>query len=210
MQPQQLVSGVGQASGEAPINASSDQPDGGIAHLLPLGLHVQRNRFVLQQPVARLDSEGGGIERAARDKLPCRADGVDAGQKAADPLEHFGVVEFGRAATVARAHAEGEAAERMQRGPFQNQRTDGRDFGIHQLSCECVFLKNLFLAPSPRTIKLRHHRGMAVVRVLQVNLVHAVFVRAQPQQAAVAMQADTGQCIEHHVRCQRAVGMGDR
>src|SRR6218665_1443207 len=75
------------AASTSATSAVSYQFDGFVALLAPTGLHVQRG------PV---------------DKRLCGAHGVDARQKAANPLQHFGVVQLGLAAAAPGADREGK------------------------------------------------------------------------------------------------------
>ena len=137
-----------------------------------------------------------------------RAHHVDARQEAADPFQHFDVVELRRAAAAARTDAELEPGVPVQCRAAQDQRADGRHFGRHQFGRERVLLEDLRLAPAAGPVELGDDGGVTLPRRLQVRLVDAVLIGAQGQQPAVAVQADGGQRVEHDVGRERVEGMG--
>src|SRR6218665_2875330 len=74
------------AASTSATSAVSYQFDGFVALLAPTGLHVQRDDLLLQQPVARCNAKVLQIQPGPVDKRLCGAHGVDARQKAANPL----------------------------------------------------------------------------------------------------------------------------
>jgi voltage-gated potassium channel len=130
---------------------------------------------------------------------------VQPGQQAADPFEHLGVVELGGG----RRRGETEKAKPAWwcRLSLQPQRAHGGHLGGHQLGGKRVFLEDLRLAPAARAVELGHHAGMALHRFFEWHLVDPVLVRRQGGQAAVAVQADAGQRIQHGVGHQAGVGV---
>jgi hypothetical protein len=75
---------------------------------------------------------------------------VQAGQEAADPLQHVGVVQLGPAATAAGADAEPEVAVPVQAAALDEQRRHHRHLGGGQLGGKGVFFQDLVLAPAGR------------------------------------------------------------
>ena len=98
----------------------------------PGRLHIERNTLVCKQPVTRLGAETVQVQRRTARERPGRADAVDARKEAAYPLQHLGVVEFGRPPPAARAHAKRKAAKVVQCGASEQQRPDDRHLGRHQ------------------------------------------------------------------------------
>ena len=88
------------------IYAGSYQIESFVALGLPGGLRVERNDLVHQQPVARCRAEGGQVQRGPVCKGLGGAHGVDAGQKAADPFQHFKVIQLGLAPAAPGADGE--------------------------------------------------------------------------------------------------------
>ena len=90
---------------------------------------------------------------------------VDAGQKAADPFQDFTVVQFGWAATAARADAETKVAEVVQSVwpcgelALQRQWADHRNFRGHQLGGKRMLFQNLGIAPAPGSVELGDNLG---------------------------------------------------
>ena len=173
-------------------------------------LHVQRDA-----------SDAPAASRAAPGRKSCRSsagrvangralpDRVDARQKAADPFQHLGVVEFGCAAAAARAHAEREAAVLVQRAAAAaTSGADGRDLGRHAARPRRRALPGSAPRSSGRGGRTwpPRHRSPST-GILQVDLVDAVLVGAQRQQAAVAVQADDGQRVQHDVGRERFIGV---
>ena len=150
---------------------------------------------MVQQPVAGLGAEGLQVQRRPVDKRLGCTHGVDTRQKAANPFQHLKVVQLRRAPAPAGADRKRKTTVVVQGAAVQFQRTHGRHFGGHQLGGKAVFFQDLGVAPAARPVELGHHHAA----VLQPHLVDPVFVGAQGQQAAVAKQADAGECIQHSV-----------
>ena len=142
------------------------------------------------------------------------AHGVQAAQKAAELAQRRGVVELGLAAGAACGHGEAVALPGRQGGRLavqlqacrvgvsrQDQGRHHGDFGFGQLEREAVLFNDLRITPARGPVELGHHRAA----VFEEDLEHAVFVRVQLQDTAVATQAHGVQGIEHVLRCQGVV-----
>ena len=165
------------ASSPLLASASSYQFKSLIARLLPGSAQLQRNHVLRQQPVARFLAELLQVQRRAHLKIPLCPHAVQAGDKAAQPLQHLKIVQLRQAPTAPGADAEGKTRVLVQRGPVQQQRRHHRHFGHSQLGGKSVLLQNVCRAPAPRAVELGHHARA----VFQRRLVHAVFVRRQGQ-----------------------------
>jgi ribonucleoside-diphosphate reductase alpha chain len=106
---------------------------------------------------------------------------MDAADEAAHPLQRLAPLEFRHAAAVPRVEGEAEAGVAVQRGARQGQRRHHRDFARRQVQGEVVFLLDRRVAPARRTVELGDQRR----RVLDADLIDAVLVAVQRQQAAV-------------------------
>jgi hypothetical protein len=143
--------------------------------------------------------------------------------EAAQPAQHFGIVEFGAVPRTARV--DGHAKQRIAFEPgaqrrrladatqvgnwcigllLQHQRRDHRNLLLLQLQREAVFVEDLRVAPACRAVELRHHRGA----VFQHHLEHAVLVGVELQHAAVAALSHALQRVEHALRRQAFVRVG--
>ncbi len=158
-------------------------------------LQILRQQARVEQPVARLVAEGIGIQRRAFAEGPRRADRVDAPEEAADPFQHFFVLELRRPAAAAREDGEAEAGEFVQGFFADHPRGDDGNFALGQLDGKGMVLEDLRVAPAIGAVELRHHVGV----VLQAHLVDAVLVAVEREQAPVAAQADALERIQHRV-----------
>ncbi len=102
---------------------------------------------------------------------------MQARQKAPDPLQHLGVVEFRDATAPVRADAKGKAGKMVQAVAAQQQWPNHRYFGLHQFARERVLFENLRLAPAARAVKLGHHHTDPGLGFFEVQLVDAVLIR---------------------------------
>ena len=134
-----------------------------------------------------------------------RADRVDAPDEAANPFERFRVAQFGRAPATAREDGELEAGELVQRAPVQRQRGHHRDLALDQFGHKSVILEDGSVAPAIRSIELDDDRAT----LLAADLIDPVFIAVERQQAAVAMQANRIEGIEHTTRIEGGKRMLD-
>ena len=128
---------------------------------------------------------------------------MNARQKAANPFQHFAIVQLGRAAPASGAHAKGKAAKMVQGGVTQDHRANRRNLRRHQLGGEVVLFLNLCIGPALGPVKL----GDDGASVFKLHLVDAVFVRRQGGQPPVAAQAHAVQGVQHQVGGQRFKGV---
>src|SRR5882762_11545731 len=116
---------------------------------------------------------------------------MNAADEAADPFERLLVAELGRATAAARVDRYAEIGEA--------QRMHGCDDGnlaLGELVREGVLLVDLGVAPAAGTVELGdHHRA-----VLEPDLVHAILVAVETEQAPIRTQARGGDPVEHPVR----------
>ena len=150
---------------------------------------------MFQQPLLGFQTKSIQIKCGSVHKWPACANGMNARQKATNPFQHFGVVELGRAATAARADAEGKSAKMVQGRTLQHQRANGGHFKRHQLGGETVFFQYLRIAPAIRAIELRDHLAV----VLKVYLIDAIFVRRERCQTPIAAQSHAVQRIQDQI-----------
>ena len=130
---------------------------GFVKRAAPARGHVQRQVVAGQQQVAAGVAEALDVQRRPLCKRYCRAHGVDARQKAANPFKHRQLIELGPAPAAARRHAEGKTGEVVQRLALQAQRANHRNLSAHQLSGKSVLFQNLRIAPAAGAVKLGHH-----------------------------------------------------
>ena len=144
------------------------------------------------------------IQRGAVGKGLGRAYGVDARQKAANPLQHFPVVQLRPAPAAPGADAEQKACVLMHGAALQHQRRNDGDFLGGQLLREGVFLLNLRTAPAAGAVELGHD----LVAIVLMGQIDAVLIGAERRQAPVRQQTRGAQRINHAVR--REIGIGVR
>jgi len=161
---------------------------------------------VLEQVSEGLAAEGLRVERRARAVGRNRPDRVDAADEAPDPLQRGGVAQLGRASAAAREDGEAETAELVQGPALDRHGRHHRHLALGQLGHEGVFLEDGVIAPAPRAVELGHHRRA----ILAADLVDPVLVAVQGQQAAVAIDADALQGVEHAVRVESGEGVRAR
>src|SRR5262245_40159512 len=170
---------------------------------LPRGQEITRDEIVLEQPVARLAAEAGGIERRPTRERPCRPDRVDATDETADPLQRVGIVELRHAPAAPRIDREAEAAGLVQRLPGEYERRDDRNLALGELERERVLLVDLSVGPARRAVELGDHDGP----VFEIDLVHAVFVAVQREEAPVAAHAGRLERVEHGIGREVRIGV---
>ena len=86
-----------------------------VDHAGPGGQQLGRNEIVFEQIGAGLAPKVSRSSAGRSHEGPGGADRVDAADEAADPFQHGGIVQFGRAPAAAGEHGEAEAAELVQR-----------------------------------------------------------------------------------------------
>ena len=129
---------------------------------------------------------------------------MNAGQETADPFQGSGVAQLRRPSAAAREHGKAVAGEVVQRAPVDAGGRHDRNLLLRQLFHEGVFLEDGGLAPAPWPVELDDHRRS----LFQADLVDAVLVAVERQQAAVAVQADALDGLQHRVRVEPCVRMG--
>ena len=129
---------------------------------------------------------------------------VDASDEAAQPFEDLAIVQFRRAPAAARVHREREAVGVEQGLAAQLEGRHHGHLGLEQLAREPVLLEDLRVAPAAGAIELGDHQPGTLVG-LDADLVHAVLVAVEREEAAVAAQAGGVDRIEDHVRGEARV-----
>ena len=133
---------------------------------------------------------------------------VQASQESTQPLEDLGVLQFGAATSMAGTDRDTMygtwcAYDGERRGialqfdvaasGCQRARGDDRHIGSGQFNCKGVFLEDLHIAPSPRSVELGHHHSA----VFQVHLEDAVLIGVQLKQPSISAQADCVERVQH-------------
>src|SRR3954466_14688484 len=135
---------------------------------------------MLEEPVARGKAERLVGEGFAVLEFLGGAARMDAPEKAADPLEHLGIVELGRAPAATRIDGYGKLRIRglQERRSAESERRDHRDLVLRKLAGELVLLADLGVAPAFRAVELGYERRV----VLHPHLVDTVFVAVEREQ----------------------------
>ena len=153
------------------------------------------------------ESSRNCVRRQLNDPYVARARGDGYRARAAYKLleldEQFHFLKRGQRVIDLGAAPGGWAQVAVQRGAVQFQRRHGRHLALRQLAREGVLFQDLPGAPAAGPVELGHHR----LPVFQVDLVDAVLVGAQGLQPAVAVQAERGQRVQHHIGRERFVRM---
>src|SRR5690606_4672774 len=147
---------------------------------------------MLEEPGARLGAERIQIQRFPEAEGLGRADKVDAADEAADPLEHFGLLEVRRAPAAARIDGKVELAAVEEGVVVEEKRGDDRDFATGELERESVLLEDLLARPAAGPVELDDDRRAFV----QIHLVDAVLVAVQREKPPVRTQAGVRARIE--------------
>src|SRR5437660_982894 len=159
-----------------------------LGHRLPCAEQIGGYEIGAQQKGARLMAERARRERFAHAERAHRAYGVDAADEAPDPREHARVLELRRAPAAARIEGDAKFLP-----PVGMRRGDHRDLALGELARERVLLVALGLRPAARPIELRHHHAS----LLEPDLVDAVLVAVEAEEAPVRAQAGRGDRVEH-------------
>jgi hypothetical protein len=131
------------------------------------------------------------------------ANDVDAGEEAAKPLQHLRAVELRRTAAAARVHGETESGVLVQRAAVVGQRSDHRDLALGERGDERVLLEDRGVAPAFRAVELGDDRGLVVAP----DLIDAVLVAPESEQATVAAHTHGLEGVENDVRRESGVRM---
>ena len=143
-------------------------------------------------------AEGLRRERLAQLEFLRRADGMDAADEAADPLEGLLVAKLRRAAAAARIDGDAEV-----RGAQRVHGRDDGDLAAGELVGEGVLFVDLRVDPASGAVELCDHDRV----VLEPDLVDAVLIAVQAEQPPVGTQTGRGHAVEHQVRRQARVGV---
>src|SRR5919198_5808652 len=117
-----------------------------------------------------------------------RAHGVDAADEAADPFERLVIAELRCAPAAPRVDRNAELLPAV-----GVRRRDDGDFALGELARERVLLVDLRLGPASRAIELRHDDAL----IFEPDLVDAVLVAVETEQAPVGAQAAGADAVEH-------------
>ncbi len=124
---------------------------------------------------------------------------VNAADKAPQLLAYRPILEFGGAAATVRVDGKTKTGEGRERADaLEGEWLDRGNLFPGKLAHEAVLLEDLRVGPAPRAIELGHARRS----VGEGNLVDAVFVAVEREQATVAFEPDAVECVEHDVRRQ--------
>ena len=162
------------------------------------------NELFLQQKIAALDGEASHREFRTVLKRPGDSHGVHAADEAPHHQQIVGIVQIRRPSCTALKHCKGEALIVIQRVPAieQQWRHDG-DLQIGQLLREGVLLQYLLPRPALWAIELGNHRRA----FFHANLIHAVLITIECQNAGIGADADTLHGFQHGFRRQELVGV---
>ena len=188
---QRLVAGA--------VIAMGDALQGLVHHAGPGWQQFRRNEIIVQKPGPRGGAEGGRRQGRPLAELCQGADGVDATDEPADPFAHGGVVQFRRAAAAAGKHGEFEILKAVQGAAVDAAGGHHGNFTLDQFGDKGVFLEDGGVAPAIGPVEFDDH-GTAL---FPPDLVHAVFVAVERQQAAVAMQSDAVEGVQHAIGAER-------
>ncbi len=169
----------------------------------PRGGKVGRNEVVREQEVARRDAECPDVERRTMAEIRAGANGVNASEKAAHPLQGFAPVELRGAAAASRVDREPEDGGGVQRVPGEDERRDDRNLARGELGDERVLLADRVVRPARGPVELRDNRS----GILDADQVDAILVAPERLQPAVAHDADAVQGVEDAVGRELRVGM---
>ena len=167
----------------------------------PRGQQIRGNEIVREQPVARGPAERFRVDGRPLREGGSRADRVNATQETAHPFERRAVLQLGRPAAAFGIDGEAESGERVQRPFVARERSHDRQLARRELGDERVLLVDLRVAPAAGPVELRNERWSVVAK----DLVDAVFVAAERQQASITPIADAIERVEDDVGRKRAV-----
>ena len=129
---------------------------------------------------------------------------MNPGDEAAQLFEQFEIVQIGRAATPAGIHGDAKVADLVKGGAVDDQRRDDRNLLFCKFRGETVFLEYRLIGPAVRAVELRDDS----VILVDADLVNAILVAVQGEQASVAVEAQVFQRFEKVLGLQ--LGIGER
>lgn len=167
---------------------------------------VGRDDVLFEQVLGRALTEGLDVEFRSMRKVLDLADAMDARHQPTDLLEETRVVEFRRASRTRRRDREPEWSAPVERLCLDRKRRNDRYVVFGERQRECVLFVDGVVAPAPRPVELGNDGSGAV----DPDLVHAVFVAVQRQQAAVTVKTERLERSQYVVgletaKCERCV-----
>src|SRR5688572_24927323 len=114
-----------------------------LGHCFPGLEQVRRHERALEQVGAGVVAEVSRRQSLTGNKGLRGANGMDAAEEAADPLQDLRISQLGRPAAAARVDRDAKSAERR-----RALRSDDRDLAFGELVRESVLLVDLRLAPA--------------------------------------------------------------
>ncbi|MNI65455.1 hypothetical protein D3C73_1209660 [compost metagenome] len=138
---------------------------------------------------------------------PGRADRMQAPEQLAQAIELVEVARLRCSAATAGEQGETETVVFVQGFTVVDQRRHDRHLAVGEFGGELVLFQNRFVAPALRPVELGDQR----LGVFDTDLIDAVLVAVERQDARVAEKADAFDGIEHEVWCEgfKRVGHAD-
>ena len=135
------------------------------------------------------------------------ADCMNAPEQLAEAIRLIEIARLRRTAAATRKQGETETGVFVQGLAVVDQRRHHRDFDVGQFEGELVFFEDGFVGPALRTVELGDQR----FGVFDADLIDAVFVAVERENARIAEETDAFDGIEHEIGCKgfKRVGHAD-
>jgi len=161
-------------------------------------MKLERYEIVVEQEVARIVSIALDLYRRSVREIPGLTDQVNAGNQAPELLEEVVVVEIGRAPAMTRADRKSVRSGMVQGAIVEDEWRNDWKFSCTQFLVELMLLNDCRVAPSPGAVKLGHDRPL----LFDTNLVNAVLVAVEREEAAITSKAQISDHVEDLLRLQ--------
>src|SRR5690606_21583422 len=149
----------------------------------------------------RLAAERVRRQHRAVTKAARRTERVDAADDPAHVHALLGRRELGPPPAAPLEQREAITRVLVQRLAAEHERRHDRHVALREVERELVLLEDRVVRPAPGAIELRHHEAVA-----DTDLIHAVLVARERDDAAVAFEADALHRLENEVRAQPCIG----
>ena len=133
-----------------------------------------------------------------------RADRVNAPEQLTESVQLIKIARLRRTAAATREQGEAETGMFVQGFAVVDHRRDHRDLDVGQFEGELVFFEDGLVGPALRSVELGDQR----FGVFDADLIDAVFVAIERQNARIAQEPDAFYGIEYEVGCEGFKRMG--
>ncbi len=164
-------------------------------------LKLQGNEVRFQEKLTAFAAHPLAAQRGARFERAYPADGMKPRQRAGQNFQIFLDLYVGRVPALPREHGKTESGVLEQGGAVSVQGSYRRQLMLDEFCRERMLFEDLRIAPALGTVELGDHESP----VLDLQLVHPVFVAVQLQQASSGGEPGGLQRVEYQIRRQAGI-----